>query len=178
MTSPFSWPPAELRDGPDGDAWALLELVPRMNRWAEVQAIRARPEGEISLRQMTVLYALGSGQVSRTESTAADLARWMRVRPTVMTRMVDRLERSGYVTRNDDPSDRRRSHIRLTARGQRVMIAVSEALIAQLTSVMECLGPENRRTFADGVGLIEDVFKHFEAGGLLNPAENDPLIDE
>ncbi len=82
-----AWPSADLIDGPQGKAWALLELVPRMTRWAEIQAIRARPEGEISLRQPSILNALSSGQVSRSKASAAEPAGWCRVRPTVMIRM-------------------------------------------------------------------------------------------
>lgn len=178
VTDRTSWPPDSASIGPSRDAWLLLELVPRMNRWAEIQATRLRPDGEISLRQLGVLYALSSGQVPRTHATAADLARWARVRPTVMTRMIDRLERSGYVTRNPDPGDRRRTHIRLTDAGLEIKLSVSEALVDQLMGPIQALPEDERAELAAGLRQLHEIFSRLEAGGMLDASESEPLFDE
>jgi len=178
MTETIVWPPASMNDGSACEAWLLLELVPRMNRWAEIQANRVRPDGEVSLRQLGVLYALDSGQVSPADATPAALARWARVRPTVMTRMIDRLERSGYVTRNPDPCDRRRTYIRLTSAGLRIKMTVCEALVGQLMEPIQMLSDEERRHLTAGIRQLHDVFSRLESSGVLEPSETEPLFDE
>ncbi len=52
--------------------------------------------------------------------TQATLARVQRVEPSSMCRMIDRLERDGFVERRRDPGDRRSTRVHLTAAGREV----------------------------------------------------------
>ncbi len=84
-------------------------------------ACHARPatesEGgtEISPHQGKVL---GHLQLS-TGTTVLDLARHMGVAPSTMSLTLDRLERGGFVRRQKDDEDRRRTMIFLTPLGER-----------------------------------------------------------
>jgi DNA-binding MarR family transcriptional regulator len=125
-----------------------------------------------------VLDALSSGQISPTLATAADLDHWARVRLTVMTRMIDRLEGSGYATRDPDPDDPRRSHIRLTDAGLNIKMTVSEALVAQLMEPIQALSADDRAALTTGLRNLHDIFGRLETSGLLEPSESEPLFDE
>jgi DNA-binding MarR family transcriptional regulator len=54
--------------------------------------------------------------------TQRELAHLNGVTEQTMSKTVARLERSGYVTRDDDPRDRRRRAVTLTAEGRRVAL--------------------------------------------------------
>lgn len=85
----------------------------------------------VSAHQASILDHLDA-----VESTVlSDLAKHMGVTASTMSLAVDRLERSGYVTRERDTADRRRVRIRLTDAGVRVRRANSvldPALVAEM----------------------------------------------
>src|SRR4051794_37128637 len=82
-------------------AEALFWLPPRFTRWAMARVPQQASAGELSLQQLTVLNLV------RTEGvTLAELARRTMVAPTVITGIVDRLERQGLIRREADPRDR------------------------------------------------------------------------
>ncbi|NLX36915.1 MAG: MarR family transcriptional regulator [Chloroflexi bacterium] len=58
--------------------------------------------------------------------THSDLASRMRVQPATVSKMVQRMERSGFVERRRDPSDERVSRVYLTGRGRAVQGQVED----------------------------------------------------
>lgn len=122
------------RSNPSIDhALRVIRLIPRLNRWAVASVQANQLGGELSLRQLTVLYAIREGV-----SSPRQLARRLRVTPAVITGLLDRLERHGYVRREADPDDRRRLRMVLTeaglTMGQQVRQALANDLAAQFTS--------------------------------------------
>ena len=61
-----------------------------------------------------------------------ELARCMALDPSTVSRHVRQLETSGYLTRTDDPLDRRAARLRLTDQGQSFMDEAMRARIAIL----------------------------------------------
>ncbi|MGC9399995.1 MAG: MarR family winged helix-turn-helix transcriptional regulator [Anaerolineae bacterium] len=66
--------------------------------------------------QPAVLEAL----VEEDGRTHSDLAAWMHVAPSTVTKMVRRMEKAGYVERRDDPEDLRVSRVFLTEEGHAI----------------------------------------------------------
>jgi DNA-binding MarR family transcriptional regulator len=58
--------------------------------------------------------------------THADLARRLRVRPATVTKMIQRMEKSGFVERRPDPADQRLSRVYLTDAGRLVQEKVHQ----------------------------------------------------
>jgi DNA-binding MarR family transcriptional regulator len=85
------------------------------------------------------------------------------VAPTVLTGIVDRLERRGYVHRENDPLDRRRLRLCLSDEGRRVSIAVEQALVAEVATEMAGLTPGDIAELDRGLELLERVFRGLEA---------------
>lgn len=83
-----------------------------------------------------VLHVLITGSHTQRELAAA-----VQVEDQTMSRMVERLERSGYVERRRDPSDRRRLHVTLTPEGRKVCLRAGDIGIAE--------------GYFDGVGDVE-----------------------
>lgn len=102
---------------------SLLDIVPRLNRWAEASVARAAGDNRLSLRQLSALTMIESEQ-----TTLGDVARRLMVTPAVVTGLIDRLERRGYVRRINSTDDRRRVLLALTDEGRAAAEAVSNLL--------------------------------------------------
>jgi DNA-binding MarR family transcriptional regulator len=55
-----------------------------------------------------------------------DLARRLRVQPATITKMLQRMEKAGFVERRPDPDDQRVSRVYLTEAGQAVQADVQQ----------------------------------------------------
>jgi DNA-binding MarR family transcriptional regulator len=60
--------------------------------------------------------------------THGELAARLRVAPATITKMIQRMERAGFVERRADPADQRVSRVYLTEAGHAIHAAVDEAL--------------------------------------------------
>lgn len=60
-------------------------------------------------------------------ATVSELAQLSHVRKQTMTQTVEQLERSGYVARRPNPTDRRSQLVFLTAKGRRVPVVTHKA---------------------------------------------------
>jgi DNA-binding MarR family transcriptional regulator len=110
----------------------------------------------ITLNQMRILRLLAQQPVN-----AGDLARAVGMKAPSLTRLLDRLEERGFVTRGGDPSDRRRVLVTITERGHSFLAAPLAAASNPLPKVMKALTPEERelltqalRTFVQRAHLV------------------------
>jgi DNA-binding MarR family transcriptional regulator len=151
-------------DAQDSHAQRLFWLLPRFTRWAQARTLQTRLGGDLSLQQLTVLYLV------RTEgATLSAMARRLMVAPTVLTGIVDRLEKRGYVRRENDPLDRRKLRLFLSAEGQAVSIAVERALVAEIVSEIEALSPKEIADLGRGLAVLERIFRGLEAAAPSEP---------
>ena len=75
--------------------------------------------------QAIVLMGLGTG----IASTAADFCRTIQHDPGAMTRVVDRLEKTGLLRRVRAPEDRRAHRLELTDAGRKMLPAIKAAAV-------------------------------------------------
>jgi DNA-binding MarR family transcriptional regulator len=95
--------------------------------------------------QWGVLAALRrSGPYFRLTPKA--LCKTTMVNSSVMTKRVDRLERSGLVVRTPDPSDRRGIYVTLTAKGLEASETAARATFAVAHEMMGTISDEERET--------------------------------
>jgi DNA-binding MarR family transcriptional regulator len=128
---------------------ALL-LMSRLNRWAATSVQANQLSGELSLRQLTMLYAIHQGI-----SSPKLLARRLLVTPAVITGLLDRLERQGYVRREADPEDRRRLRMVLTEAGLTVSQQVRQALTGDLAAQFASASPAELKELGRALDLVE-----------------------
>jgi DNA-binding MarR family transcriptional regulator len=124
---------------PSTEALALrvLRLLPPLHRWAAA-TVQAKHWGQgLSMRQLSVVSAMRSGV-----SSPGVLARRLMVTPAVITGLLDRLERQGYVRREMEADDRRRLRLVLTKTGMAVSDAVQQALTRELASHFQATDEE------------------------------------
>jgi DNA-binding MarR family transcriptional regulator len=89
-----------------------------------------------------------------------DLAALERMTPASMSGHVDRLERAGLIERTQDPDDRRRQGLSLSAEGERVLRSVKSRRTAWLSARLQHMSPEELATLDAAVepllALIEE----------------------
>jgi DNA-binding MarR family transcriptional regulator len=95
------------------------------------------------LRAHTLFNALGlyRGQPPILEAlleqdgrTHSDLASVLRIQPATVTKMVQRMEQAGFVTRQPDPNDQRVSRVYLTAAARAIqddVVQISQTLAGE-----------------------------------------------
>jgi DNA-binding MarR family transcriptional regulator len=131
-------------------AESLFWLPPRFTRWAMARVPQQPAAGDLSLQQLTVLNLV------RTEGvTLAELARRTMVAPTVITGIVDRLERQGLIRREPDPRDRRVNRLVLTDEGTKASIAVEQSLAKEVAEQMSDFSDQELDELARGLELLE-----------------------
>lgn len=133
-------------------AETLFWLQPRFTRWAMARVPHQAQAGDLSLQQLTVLYLV------RTEGvTLAELARRCMVAPTVITGIVDRLERQGLIRREADSRDRRVNRLVLTDSGNVVSVSVEKALVAEVATQLGDFTEDELKELSRGLELIDRV---------------------
>ena len=144
---------------------ALL-LMSRLHRWAAASVQANQLAGELSLRQLTMLSAIRQGI-----SSPRLLARRLLVTPAVITGLLDRLERQGYVRREADPEDRRRLLMVLTESGLAVSQQVRQALTGDLATQFANASPAELKELDRALGLMERALGALEQRTPSPPEE-------
>ena len=128
-----------------------LRLVPRLTRWAQSRVGEDDHNG-LSLRQLSALQV-----IEHEEATLGDVARQLMVTPAVVTGLIDRLERRGYVERVNSTRDRRRVHLRITATGQRALEGTERRLTGELAHQLSTLPSEELTHLQQGLDVFDRV---------------------
>ena len=105
----------------NGSSLGLLFRQVRDAMWARMEAELAANGHDLNFTQYITLKTLAHGPAGATE-----LARAAYLHPGAMTRLLDKLEARGILTRDADPSDRRALHIHLTPTGEAIWSDINE----------------------------------------------------
>lgn len=112
----------------------------------------APPDLDLTMAQLRLLWVLSAEQPLSVGQIAERLA----VGQPSTSRLVDRLLQDGYVDRWDDPADRRRALVGLTAHGRRAIESLVRPQPAE-EHVAELLGrldPTARRQLVSGLRAL------------------------
>lgn len=116
--------------------------------------------------QWTVLTRLHS-RPGLSQSEVADL---LEIEKPTAGRLIDRLERKGWVERRRDPRDRRVNRMHLTAKGRKLHTAIWPVAAGTVDDALEPLTVRERKQFTQ-------VMRRVKAK-LLSLAEHDPVLAE
>jgi DNA-binding MarR family transcriptional regulator len=139
---------------------------------SELTARLQRVLGKLSrLLRREAPSALGPGALAALSTLSAhgplrptDLAAREGVRPPTMTRLLTGLEEGGYVERTSDPADRRASLIAVTPLGEQTMLETRAARAGHLARHLAMLTPDERRSLADALPVLEALAAAGEEG--------------
>jgi len=138
-------------------AQQALRLIPQFSRWVSAQVEQDHIGGDLSLRQLTVLY-----YIREQTPTLGFVAKQLMVTPAVVTGIVDRLERRGFVRRTSDPGDRRVVRLSLTDSGRKVSIETEQSLIALVAARLDHSPDSDLAALQHGLGTLARVLTDLE----------------
>jgi DNA-binding MarR family transcriptional regulator len=134
-----------------------LKLLPRLNRWAQTQTLHAEGHEHLSFRQLSALAV-----IQEESPTLGEVARRLMVTPAVITGLIDRLVRQGYVERVNRPGDRRRIYLELTDAGREVAVQAQQRLTRDLAEHLQDLSPQQVDTIEGAMASLNHVFSEME----------------
>ncbi len=120
-------------------------------------ARRLRQQGDIGITA-SLLSAMWT--IERLQPvTLGELSAAERVQPPTVTRFVSKLEASGLVTREIDPSDRRVARVRLTPQGARLLDQSRSRRTAYLHTRLRALDPAERKALGRAVSILDRILE-------------------
>jgi DNA-binding MarR family transcriptional regulator len=145
-------------------ATQIITGLPVFGSWVGAISEYDTPYGRAGARQMEVLWALRHGLYPDQPVTASTIANFHNVQPSVVTRVLAKLEASDFVERVGLARDRRASEIRITDRGIAISRYVEEIYYQEVLSALsdmsdeevEELGRQAARLHQIGVRLLTD----------------------
>jgi DNA-binding MarR family transcriptional regulator len=90
------------------------------------------------------------------------LATALKVTPSNVTGIIDRLAEQGLVTRTENPDDRRMLMLQLTGKGETLISSLRERRASQMSSVLGRMAPEELAIVAQGFALVHRAIDNFE----------------
>jgi DNA-binding MarR family transcriptional regulator len=145
-------------------ATQIITGLPVFGAWVGAISEYDTPYGRAGARQVEVLWALRHNLYSDSPVTASTISTSHNVQPSVVTRVLAKLEASGFVERVGLARDRRASEIRITDRGTAISRYVEEIYYDEVLNALsdlsdeevEELGRQAARLHQIGVQLLTD----------------------
>src|SRR6185503_12263389 len=111
---------------------------------------------------MTMLQCGILRHLEQASLTINELARRMMIKPPSLVAVVDALERAGYLQRKTDPSDRRRTPLQITAKGEALLkkvpfCAETDALSVALDRLGERKAEQLAKLLEELASKVEEV---------------------
>jgi DNA-binding MarR family transcriptional regulator len=142
-------------------AGAAAELSVAIKRLRSRLRAESMPSDQWTISQLSVLARL----VRDGPATASRLAQAEHVRPQSIAEIVGALRAGDLVAAKPDPTDGRKTLLRPTAGGRRLVQSVWASREAWLARAIESVVDESRRaSLADAIGLLNDLAE-FETAG-------------
>ena len=106
----------------------------------------------MTLLQLTALHIIGA----QAPVTLTDVAHALGTRPPATSAMVDRLIRTGLVSRALDPKDRRRVELTITDHARTMIGEIDLSTAQRLQAALDDMGPQGRRYLLD---MLRDTIR-------------------
>lgn len=114
----------------------MVHVLPSFGEWATAVRDFETPYGKLGYRQAAILYAMRYGLISDGTVSPSQLADYYGVQPSVITRVLVRLEGSGFISRRTDPNDGRGQTIQITELGTTISVHTEELYVGDMLDSM------------------------------------------
>jgi DNA-binding MarR family transcriptional regulator len=138
--------------GVTGVTWATDLIRLEIALWDRVDA-RLRESHDLPFAYFEPLLFIS--RAPRSSMRVGDLARALRLTVGGTSKLVDRIEQAGLITREPDPDDRRASRAALSTAGKRKLTAALKSYEAEVASILgTVLSPEEQHQMSDYVSRV------------------------
>lgn len=138
---------------PQESAHWLLEVVPMVMRDIRSE-MRSRRSPDLTVPQFRAL-----GFVNRNHgSSLSEVANHMGLTPPSACRLVDGLITRGMMTRQDNPTDRRRIRLAVTPHGSEMLRICTEGTLSHLASKLSGIDNAQREIIAKAMATLRLIF--------------------
>jgi DNA-binding MarR family transcriptional regulator len=106
--------------------------------------------------EVMILFAIKETENDYPDGiNVSDLSTFVRVKPPSITPAITTLEKSDMILRFTDPTDRRIIRLKLTTKGNALVVKHMDHFVAHIKGLVTYLGPEKSTTLAD---LMNEVY--------------------
>jgi DNA-binding MarR family transcriptional regulator len=134
-------------------AHELLEVVPAVMK--EIRAeMRNRRTLDLTVPQFRALAFVDKNK----DASLSVVANHMGLTLPTTSRLIDLLIARGFLTREDDPSDRRRLKLAVTKRGLTILDASRRGTLDYLVNKLNGVDAEDRQLIVEGMKALRLVF--------------------
>jgi DNA-binding MarR family transcriptional regulator len=158
-----------LAPSPQECAATLMEAIPQVVRHLRAE-MRRQAAPFLSLAQLRALIYLQRCP----QGSLSQVADYLDVSLPTMSSMVQRLVERGWVERTEDPAERRRLRLSLTAAGAAQLHQTLAATQAYLATALAPLRPSQRAQIQEGFMVLAEALSA-ESQHLLRPNETETL---
>ncbi|GAA3032174.1 MarR family transcriptional regulator [Microbacterium dextranolyticum] len=136
----------------------------RSYRAAEV-AMRRRTQQSMDMgeNELLVLRFLARARLRDEAVTPVTLSRYLGITSASTTALLDRLEKSGHITRAPNPADRRSVLITSTDRSDAEVRHTLAAMHDRMMSVVRDMGPDERATVIEFLDAMRSAVDQIDA---------------
>ncbi|WP_423832524.1 MarR family winged helix-turn-helix transcriptional regulator [Streptomyces manipurensis] len=122
----------------------------------------------VSPSQLRALLAVEGAEGANLRTLSGVLG----ARPSSVTRLCDRLEAMGLLTRSPHPSRRREVEVRLTPRGRELLAERRAVRVRELSAVLGRMAPDALDALVTGLGAFREAAEGPAASGGGPPGED------
>ena len=105
----------------------------------------------------------------RPGATQSELAEMLEVEKATAGRMVDRMEKKGWVVRRPDAADRRVNRLHLTAEAHLIQVQLAQIADRTVDDALRLLAPREREQFSEWMGLVKRQLQTMLEPELVGP---------
>jgi DNA-binding MarR family transcriptional regulator len=145
----------------------MITVLPKFGSWTRSIRDFTTPYGKLGFRQLAILWALRYQDIPPDQLSPTSLARFHRVRPSVVTRALARLEEGGFIERTMDLEDRRRINLAITPKGMEVSVYVEQLYLREIIENMDPLDPDEIDELLRSIATLRRVIERLEASGHI-----------
>jgi MarR family transcriptional regulator for hemolysin len=145
----------------------LISDVARMMRTAFDRRVRALG---LTRSQWLVINRLHR----RPGATQSELAEMLEVEKATAGRMVDRMEKKGWVVRRADAGDRRVNRLHLTREALLIQVRLAQIADRTVDDALALLSPGERDQFADSMRRVKRQLQAMLEPDPAEPASSEP----
>ncbi len=135
----------------------IVVALPQFGTWAAATNEFETPHGRVGYRQLSLLFAMRERMLPGDKVTPSAVASFFQVQPSVVTRIIAKLEASGFVTRIGDPHDGRSFHIEISDRGIEISRYVEEIYNQEVFEELSGLDDDEIAELARAVEILDRI---------------------